>query len=324
MPEDNRSAPPISVQLAITQLLVIGLTALAVRWQLDSKTTSDNVYALASALTAILIAAWNGLQTHLNAQRAKKAETLAPGLAKLQIPEGKEVIVTTAINDPNTPDPPTVISETTTKSSDIPEVRPMKAIKLLLFSMVGMIVMICGLSGCAGQANPDTLAASQRLSADLKATGDSLTAVKQEIAATKATLAATTQAAATQPGGQVLIKPIEQLTQKLDKAADPINKAATVVTAAQPVVDAINKAAVADPADQKVAIQQAITEGVKAGLTIQHTVAPQYDAQAALVTTLASLAVGLTVGVGGLIAGHKTAAKAITTPGTTTTPPAAP
>jgi hypothetical protein len=149
MPDENRSAPPISVQLAITQLLVIGLTALAVRLQIDSKTTSDNVYALSSLLTAIIIAAFNGLQTHLATQRAKKTETLAPGLGKLQVPEGKEVIVTTAINDPNTPDPPTVISETTTKSSDIPEVRPMKAIKLLLFSMVGMIVMICGLSGCS-------------------------------------------------------------------------------------------------------------------------------------------------------------------------------
>ncbi len=148
MMSDNDKRNNTYLQTALTPILVMGLTAIAVRWQLESKTYTDNIYALSAALSAIIVAGIDRLATYLKDKKIRHAETLSPGITKIKIPEGMELKVIRELNDPNTPDPP-LVTEKLTKAGDIVEVTPMQNVKQFLFSGLCMSVMIVGLNCCS-------------------------------------------------------------------------------------------------------------------------------------------------------------------------------
>ncbi len=103
---------PPSLQAALIPLIVMALTAFAVKLKIDSDAFSQNILAIATAIAAIIVAGCGWVMTRLDKKKIDRAEKIAPGITT--IPKGCETSLRLTVNDPTTPDPPKVIENDTT------------------------------------------------------------------------------------------------------------------------------------------------------------------------------------------------------------------
>ncbi len=101
---------PPSLQAALVPLIVMGLTALAVKLKIDAKVFSDNILAIATTIAALIVAAVGAILTRLDKKKIARAENIVPGITT---PNGPAAPVTIITNDPTTPAPPVVIQDNT-------------------------------------------------------------------------------------------------------------------------------------------------------------------------------------------------------------------
>lgn len=105
---------PKSLQAALVPIVIILLSGIATKLQIDAKTIQDNVLVVATAVVALLVAFYGWMMTHLEAKKVDRAETLSPGITS--VPKGSEVTTSLKVNDPTTPDPPVVTTKETLNS----------------------------------------------------------------------------------------------------------------------------------------------------------------------------------------------------------------
>lgn len=113
MPQEPNEMPK-SLQAALIPLIVMGLTALAVKWQFDSKIVSDNIVAIATALAALVVAGYGWLMNRLLQKKVDRAEEIMPTITTT--PKGSETDARLSVNDPTTLDPPVVTVKNTTNT----------------------------------------------------------------------------------------------------------------------------------------------------------------------------------------------------------------
>ncbi len=103
---------PPTLQAALIPLLVMALSAAAVKLKIDEKEFSSNILGIATALAAVIVAGYGWVMSYFDKKKIARAEKIAPGITT--IPKGCETSVRLTVNDPTTPDPPKVIENETT------------------------------------------------------------------------------------------------------------------------------------------------------------------------------------------------------------------
>ncbi len=106
---------PASVKQAILPVVVALLALFSAYFKSDAKTIADAGYALSTAITGLIIAAWiwlDGRKKNKKIERVEQknqvAEAVLPGVSS--VPKGSVTSATLTINDPTTPDPPVTIT----------------------------------------------------------------------------------------------------------------------------------------------------------------------------------------------------------------------
>jgi len=97
---------PANLQTAISSLVALLLSAWAVKFGLEAKDTQGCILAISLAAGALAQAAYGWAMSRMTS-KLELAEARVPGITKKTGPEATETIIH---NDPNSPDPPTIVT----------------------------------------------------------------------------------------------------------------------------------------------------------------------------------------------------------------------
>jgi predicted anti-sigma-YlaC factor YlaD len=106
MPEDDDM--PASVKAAILPVVVALLALIAGYLKSDAHAVSDQLTALGTAITGLVIAVWIWVDSRGKIKKIDRAESIMPGVTS--VPKGSVTSATLTVNHPETPDPPATIT----------------------------------------------------------------------------------------------------------------------------------------------------------------------------------------------------------------------
>lgn len=104
---------PPTLQAALLPLVVAALTVFAGWLKIDAKTNADNILVIATSLVAAIMGTVAYIRSIINAKKAIGSDLAEQRVEGITKPEGPSAPVTIIKNNPESPEPPVIITRDT-------------------------------------------------------------------------------------------------------------------------------------------------------------------------------------------------------------------